>query len=270
MRAVGYSYRRNHKPGAAVQLDTGNSLLRGLVFCALPIGGNFYEIFSKQWANHAGTLRARKTVNGNRSASVSAVGQSTTGGAFANITGLDKVAGAVSIFCEGSLEVDNSTGTVILSNETNNNHGCGLRFDDTAIVTNSLIYYAEGGNRSNTASDSLGANSHLSTYRVSFAHDGTNIMWYINGKLVQTTAVATVPVADPTRRTQILGHTTAGVENGASCALVLAWNRAITAAEAKKLHDNPWQIFSRQARRLHVTAAAPAVTASVKSVIWMG
>lgn len=251
--------RFNRQPVYPARIDRGNPITRGLVLAVLPIGGAFIDVVSGQIALPTGTSRYRKTINGNQAVALSQIG-SGSGAApkFLNPTGLDAVAGAFTIFCEGSLEVNASTQDICKSWETGAGLGVGISFDDTATVINGWCGRVNNSTGSfSPASGILGANSETNTHRVAVAADGTNHYCFGAGALQSTTASVTLPTASANRRTYLLNgfDPTTGSSSG-SFSILLAWNRAISAAEYLELYNNPWQVFQAFSSRLFAPPAA--------------
>lgn len=253
------------QPQSVATLNRGNPLARGLVFCAVPMGRAFYDYVSGQVTTHPGTTKPRAPTDGNRASAIAAVGASAVGGSFAAQTGMDKIAGSFSLFVEGSLELNASTQFVVNSRETGAGHGFGIRFDDVSVVTNGFIYYAENGNATNSGFDVLGTNSEQFAHRIMITADGTNSRFYAKRALVNTSATATVPIANANRRTQMLGLDVATGQGVGSTSLALAWNRVLSLAEYQMLHDNPWQLFTfvSSTKFAPPTASGTTVTCTV-------
>jgi hypothetical protein len=241
MAAIILPNRLRKQPQYAAQIDWGNPLAAGLVFCAFPLGKGFYEVISNQTTGHPGSSRARYSVDGNRELAVSHIGASAAGGQFANQTGLDRLSGAHSIFVEGSLEVNGSTQEIVKSFETGAGNGIGLRLDDVSLINNGFIYWANNGNRTSSTSGALGTNSEQFSHRIAFTNDGTNTRLYAKGLLNNTAATAVLPTANANRRTSMLGSN--NTQGAGSLSIALAWNRVLSLAEYQALYDNPWQIF---------------------------
>jgi hypothetical protein len=256
MAALILPRRVSRQPQQFAQIDWGNSLSSGLVFCAYPLGNGFYEVISNQTTGHPGTSRARHTVDGNRELAVSHIGANgVAGGRFTNITGLDILTGVCSMFAEASMEVNATNFSIATSRETAvTGNGVGIVLDDINVTANSIQYYANNSVRA-TSNSCLGSNSENFTHRMAFTADGTNCRFYAKGLLQSTVATTVLPSAHVNRRTTICGRDL--TQNGGSVALVLAWNRVLSLAEYQALYENPWQIFQPINRRifLDVTAA---------------
>lgn len=239
--------RLNQQPVYHAKIDRGNPLARGLVLAVIPIGtAQFYDAVSGQTTMPTGTSRYRKTINGNQAVALSQIGLgSGAAPKFANPTGLDAVAGPFSLFCEGSLETNNSTQDMCKSWESGTGNGVGISFDDAATVINGWCGRVNNSTGSfSPASNLLGANSETTTHRVAVSADGVNHYCFGAGALQSTTASATLPTASANRRTYLLNgfDPTTGSGSG-SFSVLLAWNRAISPAEYLGLYNNPWQVF---------------------------
>lgn len=246
------------QPQGYAEIDWSNPLTEGLVFAALPAGGNFLDVISGQLSLTAEVQRARATIDGGKQSAVSLVGGIIT--TFPNQTGLDTIAGPHSIFVEGSLETNAATLTVVTTYEPGSGFGFNVQYDDVSSINNGMRY---GQNNSsgqvNTGSNALGSNSEQFTHRAMITVDGANGRWYTKGALNSTTAYASFPTANANRRTRVLGNNFGGA--AASAALILGFNRALSLSEYRQLYDNPWQIFCDDVA-LNVATGASGTTIS--------
>lgn len=225
------------QPAHATRIDRGNSLTNGMVFGGYPTGSVFYDAVSSQVSAASATVVARNTIDGNTAVSTEI---RTTACAFpVYSTGLDKIAGAYSIFVEGSLLVNASEAAAIRSVEKDvTGDGIGINMDDTSVITNGFIYWANNGRRTNSNGDALGANSEQFRHRLMITGDGTTAKYYAKNALNRSVADTVLPNANTGRQTSISYGTGGGVS------LVLAWNRVLGLNEFQALYFNPWQVFA--------------------------
>lgn len=244
----------DNKPSQAVEVNGQHPLARGLVFCAIPLGGVWCDLVSRQIVTHPGASGIRASSDGNKSASLAAIGANAAGGQFAQATGLDTLAGSNTLFAEASLEVNGTEQRIVRSFDNINGHGVGLSLDDASVINNGILYWAENGNRGNSTGGVLGTNSEQFTHRVMVTHDGATVTFYAKGDTAGTTSSAVVPVADANRRTTMLGSN--GTQQQGSTSIVMAWGRVLSRTEYLALYANPWQVLRRPAAVIAVPAAA--------------
>lgn len=250
--------RLNQQPQQTLQVDWSNPLTRGLVLAVYPIGTQYYDAISKQYAKNTGSSRYRNTINGNQSLDLSLIG--TGSGAapkFANPTGLDAIAGPFSIFCEGSLEVNNSTQDIVKSWEGGSGFGVGLVFDDTAVITNGFLGRVDNStNNFASLTNAIGANSEQFTHRIAITSDGATRSMYGAGVLNTTIANSSLPTANANRRTYL--HSSfdpTSSQSSGSMAYLFAWSRAFSLYEYQELFRNPAQLLKQTSRKLFFGAA---------------
>ena len=236
--------QRNRSPAAGVSGLGASPLARGLVFAAIPVGGAFYDLVTRQLIlTTAGTVEAETPAVPGGTAARAIYGSGS--GATAPRTLLDSISGPHSVFVEGSLRVNAAAYWAFQSAESGAGNGFGIKFDDVAIVNNSAIYWSNNSNRTNAGSGALGTDSEKYYHRFSVTNDGTNSRWYTKGGLISTAAMTALPTSNANRRTRILTDyfSSAG---SAGVSLILAWDRVLSDAENAAVIRNPWQVFAAQ------------------------
>lgn len=216
------------------------------MFLCIPIGNAYYDLVSGQVSGIKGTSRIRGAVKANGEA-LSSIGPGAGAApVFPNQTGLDKLAGPFTIFCEGSLEVNSATQNIFKSWESGSGFGLHLAFDDTSTTTNGFF-----GAVNNSASNfsvpttTLGLNSELASHRVAIDSDGTNRHLYAYGSLVNTIASAVMPTASANRRTYLhAGFDPTSASALGSFSVLAGWDHTLTPMEHAALAANPWQMFA--------------------------
>lgn len=257
------------QPTGPCLIDKGNTLCDGLVFAAVAQSDlSWYEVFTQQRAYNNGSLRYRKTVDGNACEANSQIGGNTTPTAqFTNATGLDRISGACTLFIEGSLEVNNTEQGMIKSYEGGGGTGWACRFDDTNAGVNHFRVEVNNSAEGTGCSGALGTNSEQFTHRVMLTLDGTNVRYYAKRVLKATNAYASLPTASTSRRTYMLSNFGASATQASSAGLVLAWNRVLGLTEYGELFDNPNQVFMMQRNLWAAVVAAAAGTVKFRKTL---
>lgn len=142
------------------------------------------------------------------------------------------------------------------------------RFSDGTVQ---FSLYDGSARQFTSASSSLAANARNV---VCLACDGATMRGYINGRAVGSVATGGGSVTyDATyARTSLAGTPDA---NGAAMAghWMGLWNRSLSAAEAKSLAENPWQIFKAPSRKIFLNVAGGASTYTISptgSIVYSG
>jgi hypothetical protein len=227
----------------------GIGLTKGLVFAGYPVGTGFYDALSGQISTPSANWAARNTIDGNLALSQEV---RTTQLSFpVYSTGLDRIAGAYSIFLEASLFVNASEFAIVRSIEPNvTGDGLGINLDDTSVINDGFLNWLNNGRRTNSNSGALGTNSEQFRHRLMVTGDGTTAKYFAKGKLDKSVADATLPNANTSRQT-FLSYGTGG-----AASLILAWNRVVSLEEFQQLYFNPWQVFQSPSRYLIKAPAA--------------
>lgn len=118
-------------------------------------------------------------------------------------------------------------------------------------------------------------NNDLSTatwYDIVVVTDGTNITWYINGKLDTQSAYNITPQSNTLDF--YIGHQNAGASYrpfDGKIALMRLWNgRALTHTEVRSLYVNPWQLYSKKSFLEFYNSNPTAVAATYSTLTMLG
>lgn len=255
------------------RLLSGSPLVKGLVFCAIPVGAGFLDLVSGKMATLSGTGSAvstlRKAIDGNAADARELGGAAAATNKFSFPqfgTLADVVAGPFSLFVEGSLPVNGSWGTVFASVSSTTGNGFALDFDDQQQTTNGLRYWANLSNICSSTFESIGLNSELYRHRVMLTADGTNVRFYTKRKLNNIVANATLPLAGSNRTTYIAGRH--DIYGTTTASIVMVFSRVLSLAEYQRLYDNPWQVLPTAGRAL--VAKAASSTGFSSPISWIG
>lgn len=186
---------------------------------------------------------------------------------FPNRTGADDITSAYSVFWEGSPEVDGGVNYIFASVENSSGHGFAVGFDDASVQYNSLIarHYPSGIGAS--GAQYLGANAQLYVHRCAVTWDAATMSFYAKGKLAESSAFTAASTANANRRSHIGSGSAFFGSSNAGVSLVAVFNRVLRASEYAELHENPWQIFAPDERRIMLPSAGVAAPTLVSSTV---
>ena len=239
--------RWTSQPQFATGIDWSNPITRGLTSAILPGIRRFDAVTGLQLASSSGTNTPAASVNGvvlQATASQSSIyataspSQLTTSGSI--LWAGDLYASPSNDGCLGGITANNTNAAPYSTLELKrNNTGSGY--------TNEVyLAHSVGGSTAVVLGANGGAPVGSGYCFIGIATSGSQILYV--GKVggasaVTSTAVAGSLTSSATSRLEV-GDSLNARNPQSGCAVMMTWNRALSASEAASLSANPWQIFS--------------------------
>lgn len=236
-------------------LNRSHRLAQGLVLAVVPLDFTPVDLVSGQVARPIGASVPAIT-GGNEGVAIAG----SAAWKFTDPTLFDAVTSPATIFVIGRNPTNASEGNIIESSENSFGDGCGFRFDDINMATNSFMLWGDNARPAAASSDALGANAELRFHRAAVTWDGTNIRFYVRGKLDSSPANTFAANANTNRRTRIFADFNEGLTVNHQACLIYAWNRALSNSEIAALAEAPYQLLDRPHRVFVGEAGATAYT----------
>jgi hypothetical protein len=283
-------YRRPwaQQPQASVDIDWGNPITRGLVFCAVPAGTGMFDLVTRTFGVATGTKEAaaigrpqnslttvshartvRNTSNGTTDCFAWPQSDTLRGGAITTDCTIIVLGGQIDRFTNNFYPLAGNTDGIAVGT------GWALAIDNNNFAAG-VGRVARGGFAglgASSADQALGTlpenKHHLFGYASS--DSGVNGDWfYAGGAENWSGATAQANVTSNATRQAVVGaqsvYASAGGRRENFVTYALIWNRRIAPVEYTSLYARSWQFLAPLPRRLWAPSASPYPTLSAATV----
>lgn len=240
---------RLSQPQGPVELDYTSPLVRGVVVAWVPgasknlVGGRPASVGGVVKPGGIGLVRA---TTGTQSAFTApdAIDQRTAN--FTSFAILRRVEALPSYFDGVGKNWQSNSGSTFVSDTVAYNATTG-----TAQNSIRAVFGRAGGN---TTTAAYSGQETTEWHSIASTHNGSTGSLYVSGVL--RASVAVQPVVYGASGDNSFGVNTSGKSGGMEYALVLRWNRALSAGEIASIEANPWQLFRPVQRRVYFDMGA--------------
>lgn len=271
-----------------LKINWANRLTDNLIFAAVPIGNTMIDLVSGAIAiqNNAsypcvsgvdhGVPLSTSVSPSDYIKYVSSSGNVASGLTFSNQTSVDKITDKLTAFALAyiKLGVSSAIHCVTSSNEfTATGLGFGLGIDDYYYAGHGkvMVGYATAVadlTRPNPTENALTSDPKGKWHFFGGSSDSTNCNFYSSGNgLKLETSVSSVNLSTNQYRKTFILRSYSKATDTVSCGLVLYYNEMCSLEKYARLHQNPWQIFSKPSRKFYlIGVSAPQGQPTIKRI----